>query len=208
MERNENLGLGATLNEGMQYCKYDFIARMDSDDIAFPTRFEKQVNCFKQDPELSLVGTNGIEFVETVQNLAGVKAVPELDADIKLMMKTRCPFCHMSVMMKKDAVLKAGNYQTWFQAEDWYLWIRMSLTNAKFYNIQENLMQIRIDKNTYARRHGLKYFNSIKNLLKFMKNNKMISWFEYVKTVVVRFVGHVLVPKSLKARLYKKYMRK
>ncbi len=208
VERENNLGLGKTLREGTDYCKYEYIARMDSDDIALPTRFEKQIACFKKDESLDLVGTNGVEFVNELENVAGVKAVPETDEEIKKMMKSRCPFCHMSVMMKKSALIKAGGYEDWFYAEDWYLWIRMALAGAKFYNIQENLMQIRINEDTYARRHGMKYFKSIKNLLKFMKKNKMIGFFGYLKAVIQRFVGHVLVPRKFKARLYKKFMRK
>lgn len=208
VERDNNIGLGKTLNEGLGYCKYDYIARMDSDDIAEPSRFEKQVKCFEKDKNLSIVGTNGIEFVDSLENIAGEKVVPETDAEIKKFMLKRCPMCHMSVMMKKQAVLDAGSYQDWYYAEDWYLWIRMCLSGAKFYNIQEPLMKIRINKDTYARRHGMKYYKSLKRLLKYMKDHKMCSWFTYIKNCFIRFVGHVLVPRKMKFRLYKKFMRK
>lgn len=208
VERDNNLGLGKTLNEGLGYCKYDYIARMDSDDIAEPTRFEKQVKCFENDENLSIVGTNGIEFVDSLENIAGEKVVPETDSEIKKYMTKRCPMCHMSVMMKKQAILDAGSYRDWYYAEDWYMWIRMCLSGAKFYNIQEPLMKIRINKDTYARRHGMKYYKSIKGLLKYMRKQKMCSWFTYVKNCFVRFVGHVLVPRKMKFRLYKKFMRK
>ena len=208
VERDNNLGLGKTLNEGLGYCKYDYIARMDSDDIAEPTRFEKQVKCFENDENLSIVGTNGIEFVDSLENIAGEKVVPETDSEIKKYMTKRCPMCHMSVMMKKQSILDAGSYRDWYYAEDWYMWIRMCLSGAKFYNIQETLMKIRINKDTYARRHGMKYYKSIKGLLKYMRKQKMCSWFTYVKNCFVRFVGHVLVPRKMKFRLYKKFMRK
>ncbi len=207
VERDQNIGLGKTLAEGTGYCKYDYIARMDSDDVALPSRFMKQVQVFEADPEVSLVGTNGVEFVNTIDNIAGNKIVPETDEQIKEFMKSRCPFCHMSVMMKKQALLDAGGYEDWYYAEDWYLWIRMALSGAKFYNIQENLMQIRINEDTYARRHGMKYFKSIKGLLKYMRKYKLCSYVEYIKNCAVRYVGHVLVPRKFKARLYKKFMR-
>ncbi len=207
-EREVNWGLGKTLAEGSTYCNYDYIARMDSDDIAEPTRFEKQVKCFIADPELGLVGTNGIEFVNTVDNVSAIKNVPETDEEIKEFTKSRCPFCHMSVMMTKQSLVDAGGYQDWYYAEDWYLWIRMCLAGVKFYNIQENLMQIRINEDTYARRHGMKYFKSINGLLKYMRKYKMIGFGSYLVNSCKRFVGHVLVPRKLKAKLYKKYMRK
>ena len=203
-----NVGLGKAMNYGSEKCKYDFIARMDSDDIACPDRFEKQMKCFEEDESFSVIGSNSQEFFETIDNLANVKAVPEKHDDIVKFMKGRCPFCHMSVIMKKQALIDAGGYQDWYYAEDWYLWIRMYLAGAKFYNIQENLMLVRINYDTFERRGGMKMYKSIKNLLKFMKKNKMIGFARYIKECVKRFVGHVLVPKKLKRKLYMKFMRK
>lgn len=207
IERDENLGLGKTLAEGTEYCKYDYIARMDADDVCVPTRFEKQIKCFIANPSLDIVGSNGVEFVNTLDNLSAVKKVPETDEEIKQMIKSRCPMCHMSVMMKKQALIDAGGYQDWYYAEDWYLWVRMCLKGVKFYNIQENLMLIRINEDTYGRRHGMKYFKSIKGILKFIHKNKLSSFVEYFKACCVRFVGHVLVPQKLKTKLFKKYLR-
>ena len=203
----ENVGLGKAMAEGTKYCTEYFIARMDSDDISDPNRFEKQMKVFEKHPELDVVGSNGQEFYVEQQNLAGVKKVPETNEEIVKFLKSRCPFFYMFFMMKKDMLEKAGGYKHWLWAEDWYLWIRMCLAGAKFYNIQENLVQIRIDEHTFERRHGLKYYKSIKGLLKFMHKNKMIGFFKYTKEKVVRFIGHVLVPRKMKNRLYKKYMR-
>ena len=74
---------------------------------------------------------------------------------------------------EKDILEKAGGYLDWYYAEDYYLWIRMYLAGAKFYNIQENLMYVRINYDTFARRGGMKYYKSIKDLLKYMKQNKI-----------------------------------
>lgn len=204
----ENGGLGNALKEGTKYCKYEFIARMDSDDISVPERFEKEMSVFENDKSVDLVGSNGQEFYDDLNNLAGVKCVPETNDEIVSFMKSRCPFCHMSVMMKKSSLIKAGGYQTYLWAEDWFLWIRMYLSGARFYNIQENLVYIRINLDTFARRSGLKYYKNIKGLLKFMKKNKMIGFAKYQKEKLRRFVGHVLVPNKLKNKMYRKFLRK
>lgn len=203
----KNVGLGTALKIGTGYCKYDYIARMDSDDIAVPERFEKQMACFESDPELSLVGSNAQEFFNEPENLANIKAVPETHEEIVEFMKERCPFCHMSVIMKKDMLEKAGGYEHWYYAEDYYLWIRMFLAGAKFYNIQENLMYVRINYDTFERRGGMKYYKSIKGLLKIMKQNELLGFMRYNKAKLKRYVGHVLVPKKLKSKLYMKFMR-
>lgn len=203
----KNSGLGTALKRGTEFCKYEYIARMDSDDISLPDRFEKQMKKFEEDPELSLVGSNSQEFIDTLDNLANVKALPEKHEDIVEFMKGRCPFVHPTVIMKKDMLLKAGGYEYWHYAEDYYMWVRMYLAGAKFYNIQENLINFRININTYKRRGGLKYYKSIRGLLKFIYKNKMIGFMKYTKEKIKRFVGHVLVPSWMKNALYMKFMR-
>lgn len=206
--QKQNQGLGKTMANGSAFCKHEFIARMDSDDIAMPERFEKQMKVFEEHPEFDMVGSNAQEFFNEPENLAGIKAVPETHEQIVEFMKSRCPFCHMTVTMRKSILEKAGGYKDWFYAEDWYLWIRMYLAGAKFYNIQENLVLARINYDTFARRGGLKYYKSIKGLLKLMKDNKMIGLIKYTKEKCRRFIGHVLIPKKLKNRMYRKYLRK
>jgi glycosyltransferase involved in cell wall biosynthesis len=66
VELPENIGLGAALNEGLKYCKYELVARMDSDDISMPERFEKQVAFFEKDEKVAIVGTNILEFYEGI----------------------------------------------------------------------------------------------------------------------------------------------
>lgn len=204
----KNLGTGGALEAGWERCKYNFIAKMDSDDISVPDRFEKEMACFEKDPELDMVGSNAQEFFVEPENLGGIKAVPETHEEIVEFLKSRSPFCHYTVMMKREALEKAGGYKPWFYAEDYYLWIRMYLAGAKFYNIQENLVYARMNYDSFARRGGLKYYKSIKGLLKIMHENKMMGFIPYTKSKMVRFVGHVLVPKKMKKSLYMKYLRK
>lgn len=53
----ENRGLGLALRDGVKACKYEYIARMDSDDISKPDRFEKQFGYLQKHPETTLLGT-------------------------------------------------------------------------------------------------------------------------------------------------------
>ena len=83
IESKENIGLGNALNLGMKYCSYDIIARMDSDDVCKSDRFEKQLNCFISDDNLSIVGSNISEFEGSIDNIVGSRIVPTEDIDIK-----------------------------------------------------------------------------------------------------------------------------
>ena len=203
----KNSGLGNAMKVGTEHCRYDIIARMDSDDISLPTRFEKEFTILESRPDVDVVGSFCQEFINGTNHLAGLKKVPETNEQIVEFMKSRCPLCHPSIMLRKNALVKAGGYQHWHYAEDYYLFVRMYLVGAKFYNIQEALINVRINQQTFARRHGLKYYRSIKKLLKFMYQNKMISFWKYTKEKMIRFIGHVVIPKKLKDKMYRKYLR-
>jgi len=201
----EKVGLGLALQKGCTEAQYPFIARMDSDDISDPTRFEKQIKYLQENPNCDVVGTFGVKFFNSFENVYDEKKLPITDQEIKRTMQKRNPLNHMSIMMKKESLLKCGNYQDWYLAEDYYLWVRMCLNGVIFHNIPENLVSIRVDNRTLARRHGIKYYKSLKRLYKFMLTNKIISCWRYLKNILTRFVYHVLIPKWLKKLVYRKF---
>ncbi len=203
-----NYGLGVALNEGLKHCSYEIVARMDTDDVCVNNRFERQLATLEADSELSLVGSNIIEFTGTINNPFAVRQVPETHEEICKFLKKRNPFNHMTVMFRKSEILRAGSYQHSHYTEDFYLWIRMYLAGCKFYNLQENLVYARIDTDTYRRRGGYKYYKSLKSIFKLMRKNKMISWFSYQHSKAMRFIGYVLLPNGMRGAMFKKMMRK
>ena len=78
----QNQGLGKALNEGLKHCSYDLVARMDTDDISKPDRFEKQMKVFEEHPKLDLVGAWIDEFEGTPQHILSVRRVPETSEQI------------------------------------------------------------------------------------------------------------------------------
>ena len=73
----------------------------------------------------------------------------------------------VTVMFRKKDVNEAGGYLDWYCEEDYYLWIRMCLKKMKFSNIPEVLVNVRIGKEMYQRRGGLRYFKSENELQKY-----------------------------------------
>ncbi len=203
----KNRGLGIALHDGLLECKNNIVFRMDTDDICLPTRFEKQLEVFKNNENVDIVGSNITEFDETMVNKTSERIVPEKDADIKKRAKKRNPMNHMTVAYKKDAVIKAGNYQDMMYFEDYYLWIRMMINNCKFYNVQETLVNVRGGNDMIKRRGGKKYFKPIINFEKKLLELKFISKIEYLKNVTQR-LGASMVPNNLRFFLYKKILRK
>lgn len=152
-----NQGLGKALAIGVVACRYDLIARMDTDDIAQPTRLAKEAQAFAIDPELVICGTNIAEFDGKVQNIIGKRHLPTDDVQIRNFSKRRNPFNHMTVMFKRQAILDAGNYLPLQGFEDYYLWVRVLKNGGHVKNLQSDLVFARTGADMYARRGGLKY---------------------------------------------------
>ncbi len=203
----ENVGLGPALAIGVKECKNELIARMDSDDFSVPERCEKELFMFEKDNSLDMVGSNIIEFTENIKNVQAYRKLPELDPEIKKYMRRRNPFGHPSVMFKKSKVLEAGNFKSYYLCEDYDMWIRMTKVNAKFYNIQEVLVYMRIGKDFYKRRGGIKYLKSILKFKREQYKNGFYSFKDYVITAGTSTVI-CLMPNFIRDIFYKKFLRK
>lgn len=204
----ENKGLGNALRVGVRTAKYDIIARMDSDDVADPGRFEKQLSYLGDHPECDIVGGQITEFIGEETNIVGQRSVPFNNNDIYSYMKSRCPFNHMSVMFRKKSVLDVGNYVDWLYNEDYFLWIRMAEAGCKFANLPDTLVNVRVGKDMYQRRGGWRYFRSEARLQGYMLNHKIISFPRYLYNVAGRFAVQVVMPNWLRGFVFQKMFRK
>lgn len=203
----KNQGHGNARRIGLAACSNELVALMDADDISASTRFESQINMFLCDSELSIVGGNISEFIDDEKNIVAERRVPFDDADIKKYMKKRCPMNQVSVMFKKQSVEAVGGYVDWYCEEDYYLWLRMALADMKFANVNENLVNVRVGKELYARRGGWKYYKSEAKLQKYMFEHKIIGYPTYVLNKAKRFVVQVLLPNSVRGWVFKKFAR-
>ncbi|MDD2362484.1 MAG: glycosyltransferase [Oscillospiraceae bacterium] len=200
----ENVGHGNARRTGFERCSHNYIAIADADDINARTRFERQIQCFEKDIELSVVGSGVYHFVGNINNIASIKKFPITDIGIKKLLKRRCPVAQPSVMLKKQEVEKAGGYLDWYHAEDYYLWIRMYLSGAKFYNLKDYCVYMRKSKDQMKRRGGFRYFRSMCKLFRFMRMNKIIGWPLYFFNVISRFIVQILMPNKLRSYIRKK----
>ena len=76
----QNVGLGRALNEGIKHCRCELVARMDSDDISYPDRCEKQVMIFSSHPEVSVCSGIVEEFSSDVHVVDSRRVPPETQA--------------------------------------------------------------------------------------------------------------------------------
>lgn len=203
----QNQGLGKALNEGLKYCSYELVARMDTDDIAKPSRFEKQVRVFDEHPEIDICSAWIDEFEGDLTHIISTRKLPETHNEIAGYAQVRCPINHPVVMFRKKAVLEAGGYQHFPLFEDYYLWMRMLASGAKFYNIQESLLYFRTSPDMFKRRGGLKYAMDEFRFQKVMLDMNMISRKQFMLNVMTRFPVRI-APNQVRSWLYKKALRK
>ena len=203
----QNAGLGNALKLGVEAARYEYVARMDSDDISLPYRFERQAEFLMGNSDVDIVGGNISEFVGSQDNIVGSRVVPQSNEQIFDYIKSRCPLNHMSVMFRKSAVQAAGGYIDWHYNEDYYLWVRMALIGCKFANLPQTLVNVRVGAEMYARRGGYKYFKSEADLQRFIYRKGLISLPRMWYNVLLRFVLQVCMPNWLRGWVFKHLAR-
>jgi glycosyltransferase involved in cell wall biosynthesis len=197
----KNVGLGDALNVGIKHCSYELIARMDTDDIALPHRFEKQLKIF-EGSDIDICSSWVSEFDNNENEIVSYRKLPETHDDIVKFGKKRSPINHPGVMCRKSSIELAGGYKKMMWFEDYYLWARMILNGAKFYNIQEPLVNMRAGYGQLKRRSGLKYAINEYNIQKEFLKLGFINILEFIRNVFIRFVARI-IPKSLVKQIYK-----
>lgn len=204
----ENGGLGNALRIAIENTTYEYVARMDSDDISVPTRFEQQLRILSNNSQIDIVGGDISEFIEDEKNVIGRRVVPTANEDIRNYMKTRCAMNHVSVMYKKSSVQEAGGYQDLFWNEDYFLWIRMWMNEAVFANTGTVLVNVRSGEEQYQRRGGRQYFKSEKILQDLMLSKHLIGYGTYFTNVAKRYIVQILLPNSVRGWVFKNFARK
>ena len=189
-----NNGLGIALNKGLEYCRYDIVSRMDSDDVAYPTRFEKQLKLIESN---DLISSNLAEFSESIEKVESYRKAMTKDL-ISQKYWLRNPFNHPSVMFRKSVVLSAGGYVHMPFFEDWYLWIRMIAQGARCDNVNEPLVYFRSDFRQLNRRRGLTYLKHEIHFVKTLKRQKYITSIQLYTRVAISIMFRLLPMRVFK----------
>ena len=203
----KNQGLGKALNEGLKSCHYDLVVRMDTDDICKPDRFEKQISYMEVHTDVDVCSAWIDEFVDTPNIILSTRKVPESHIDIFEFGKRRNPINHPVCVFRKSKVEEVGGYQHFMLFEDYYLWARMLVHGAKFYNLQEPLLYFRRTPQTFRRRGGWKY--AIVEL-KFQYKLYKIGYIGIEMVMInsiIRFLIRI-VPNNVRNIVYSKLLRK
>lgn len=135
----ENRGLVESLNEGIDLARGIWIARMDADDIALSTRFERQLEWLKH-TDADACGS-WVQFFGTADRRILKHA--QTNEAIKMEVLFSAPFAHPTVMMKTELVKKLRYDKIWEKCEDYDLWERATRAGWKMTNVPEVLLKYR-----------------------------------------------------------------
>ena len=164
--RSENKGLAHSLNELLQEVKvlgYDFIARMDADDISLPDRFQRQIDFLNMNPQIDAVGGAINEIDELGNDRGKITRYPCKPDECKKFFARRNPVAHPTVMFRKSFFEKVGwEYPTDFaRNEDTRLWHEGYKHGCSIANISDVLLDFRMtDKMFTQRRNGREFAKS------------------------------------------------
>lgn len=140
INKEQNIGPALLRNEGFELAKGEFIALMDSDDIAMSTRFEKQIAIFEANPEIGVCGTNYTMFGENIDRK--IINLNEFHEEIKLAFLNICCVGNPTALIRKSYLNNIRYNEAMVPIEDYDLWSRL-INYTKFYNIQESLLNYR-----------------------------------------------------------------
>ncbi|MFC0321973.1 glycosyltransferase [Gallibacterium melopsittaci] len=198
----ENVGLGKALNAGLAECSYEWVFRMDTDDLCVEDRFAKQVAYIEAHPEVSMVGGQIEEFDTDNPEVKSIRRVPIEDSEIKKMAPVRCPFNHMALAYKKSAIQAVGGYQHHLFLEDYNLWLRFLSAGYITHNLPDILIKMRAGQGMYNRRRGAQYFKSEWKLAKLKIKLGMQNPVSALGVFMVRATTRIL-PGKLLGQVYK-----
>ncbi len=192
-------GLGEALNVGLNYAQSTFVLRMDADDICRPERLDVLIDCLIKNPDLDVVGSYIAEFKDSPDKSMYIRRVPLNHSEIMRKMRLRCVMNHVSCIIRRDRLVKVGGYQGGVGfAEDWWLWVRMISCGAKFSNVSNVLVDVRVGNGFIERRRGAFFLKNDLKLIKMMLEVGYINWLHAAIILLSKIVQRLSPPLLLK----------
>jgi len=199
LKLKENVGLACALNFGLQHCNTKYVARMDSDDISLPNRFESQINYLRDNPMISVVGCHAIE-VDEVGNKS-IKNLPTRYEDIKKYAKTRNPLNHPSVLFNREHIIAVAGYPLLRNGQDYALWCTLLQYGYKISNLETCSIELSAGEGL-AKRRGWSYLKLEILMFNHIRSIGFLSIKEMCVNIAIRGLLRV-PPASIRSFIYK-----
>ena len=158
-------GLGNVINIGIRKAQGKYIARMDADDIMYPTRIEKQIEYLESNPNCVAIGGQ-IDIIDGNSNITGHREYAIEDKDIKKNTFLFMPFAHPAVTLRKSVVEEIGLYpENMWKVEDVKFFLILS-TKGEFHNLGDTVLKYRMTFKTESQSKMLDHFKKTNDIRK------------------------------------------
>lgn len=203
-------GHGAARAAAVNACKYEWIAVIDADDISMPDRFEKLITQIVRHPEAAVIGGGLVEFEtqEGAMIFGCAVTYPVNPNEVRRYLAYRSPIAQPTAMLRVAAVRDVGNYQDWFNNEDYHLWIRLASAGYQLLNVSEPVIWFRTSPNLFVRRGGIKYWWNEVKLQYFSYKNGTTTVVALLIGSIIRCFVQVLMPVKFRSLFYRRVLRK
>lgn len=156
----ENRGLACVLNDLLDICfneGYQYIVRMDADDISKTDRFEKQMKYLGAHPDIDVVGGAITEIDEEGKSRGKTIVYPETPEECREFFSKRNPHAHPAVLFRKSFFdkLNGKKYRPEYrQNQDTMLWYDGMMAGTKHANIPDVVLNFRITNAMFKKRRN------------------------------------------------------
>jgi glycosyltransferase involved in cell wall biosynthesis len=202
-----NVGQGEASRAGLNECRGEYVARMDSDDICVPDRFQMQMDFLERNPQVDVVSGSWAEFDEDRSRPHSIRRLPASGQELLRFAKFRNPINNVTVVFRKASVLAAGSYQSFLGFEDYHLWARMLVLGYRLYNMEEILVYVRVGNGMQGRRGGYAYFKRDIEFQLFLHKIGLLNASECVRNILLRAPIR-LSPVFVRSLCYRIFLRK
>ena len=152
LSNRENMGLTKSLNKGLKAVSGKYVARMDSDDISLPRRFEMQLAYMESHPEVAVLGGALQEF-NVANDCLNIRHYPPRNSDVLKQIYKASPCAHPAVMMRRDIFDNGLTYDERYRtSQDVALWYDVLCAGYEINNLSETLVKFRMDGDVFKRR--------------------------------------------------------
>lgn len=203
----ENVGTGMAANEGIKACQNELIAKMDSDDICVPDRFQRQLMMFLKNPKLDMVGGYIEEFDDATKEPIAIKKTPISYEEILKYARRRSPFNNQTLIYRKSFAQKVGGYTDIKRCEDYEFITKMLMAGAIGENMPEVLVRYRVTKDNYKRRKNWANTKSFIKVRRGLYKAGFSSFFDFIIPTIAQLVMFIM-PERFTSWAYRKFLRR
>ncbi len=208
LELEQNQGLGKALSAGLEICKHELVARVDTDDISLARRFEMQVAFLLQNSEVAVLGAAMQEtYCFKGKTVSRQRTGVREQLDVTKLARVRNPLNHPTVMFRKTVVDSVGGYVDCSFFEDYYLWARIISANHKIANLSEVLVETEIDEGYFSRRGGWEYLRAERQFLIRLRKLGFLKGYHLVFWIIARAPLRIL-PSEFRKFIYMLILRR